>query len=125
MTDPTLIALLDALLPGHPPLPPFSQSGIDPSPLADAAHPILGAIDAAAFQASLAAEVDRVARQRPEEFRKLLGQVLAAYYQAPAVQAAVGWRSEPPQPDGHRLSAGDEQAWQLLEKVRKRGRLWR
>ena len=125
MTSPTLLALLDALLPGDPPLPPFSQAGIDPSPLADAARPILGAIDRMAFRANAAAEVQRIAQARPDEFRILLNQALAAYYQAPSVQAALGWRSEPPQPAGHRLSAGDESAWQLLDKVRQRGRLWR
>lgn len=125
MTHPALLALLDALLPGDPPLPPFSQAGIDPSQLADAARPILGAIDGMAFQANAAAEVQRVAQMRPDEFRVLLGQALAAYYQAPSVQDALGWRTEPPQPTGHRLSPGDESAWRLLDKVRQRGRLWR
>lgn len=125
MTSPTLLALLDALLPGDPPLPPFSQAGIDPSQLTHTAHSILGAIDGMVFQINAAAEVQRVAQIRPDEFRVLLNQALAAYYQAPSVQAALGWRSEPPQPAGHRLSTGDESAWQLLDKVRQRGRLWR
>ncbi|HWA50772.1 MAG TPA: hypothetical protein VG742_21070, partial [Dongiaceae bacterium] len=98
MTSPALIALLDTLLPGDAPLPPFSQAGVDPSQFAEAARPILGAIDGMAFQTNAAAEVQRIAQVLPDEFRILLSQALAGYYQAASVQAALGWRSDPPQP---------------------------
>lgn len=132
MTNVALIALLDTLLPGNEgaaPLPAFSQAGIDLDLLEASAQPVLAAMDQVAFARGSTA--DRVAllreieRSLPDAFRTFLGQALAAYYQTPRVQAALGWRSEPPQPTGHRLSAGDDAAWQLLEKVRKRGPLWR
>lgn len=132
MTDITLLALLDTLLPGDDgaaPLPAFSRAGIDPVSLEAAAQPILAAIDQAAFARGTTADrvvlLREIERHAPEAFRALLGQALAAYYQAPRVQAALGWRSEPPQPMGHRLSGNDDRALQLLEKVRKRGQLWR
>ncbi len=132
MTNAAFIVLLDTLLPGDDevaPLPAFSQAGIDAAPLEAAAQSLLAVLDQAAFIRGTAA--DRAAmllmleRSAADEFRGLVGRALAAYYQAPDVQAALGWRHAPPQPAGHRLSAGDELAWRLLEKVRKRGRLWR
>ena len=132
MTDVALIALLDTLLPGDEaatPLPAFSQAGIDPALLAASAQPVLAAMDQVAFTRGSSADrvalLQEIERSLPDAFRIFLGQALAAYYQAPRVQAALGWRSEPPQPIGHRLSPGDERAWHLLEKVRKRGQLWR
>jgi hypothetical protein len=133
MTNIALIAVLDTLLPGDDdgaaPLPAFSQAEIDPVALVVSAAPLLAAIDQPAFMR--ATVTDRIALLRkiehsnPEVFRTFLGQALAAYYQAPRVQAALGWRSAPPQPEGHQLSAGDEAAWRMLEKVRNRGQLWR
>jgi hypothetical protein len=132
MTDVVLIALLDTLLPGDHgdgPLPAFSQAGIDPVLLEAAARPVLAALDGAAFTRATATDrialLQEIERSLPDAFQALLGQALAAYYQAPRVQAALGWRSEPPQPLGHELGAGDEIAWRLLEKVRKRGQIWR
>ena len=42
-----------------------------------------------------------VERAAPDAFRALLTAVLSDYYEAPPVLAALGWRSEPPQPTGH------------------------
>jgi hypothetical protein len=132
MTDIALIALLDALLPGDaetPPLPAFSQAGIDPALFEAAAQPLLAVLDQKALVYGTAA--DRVAMLRtleqsaPEAFRSFLWLALAAYYQGPVVQAALGWRHAPPQPGGHRLSGNDDDAWQLLDKVRRRNALWR
>jgi hypothetical protein len=129
MTDAVLIALLDTLLPGDDVLPAFSRAEIDAAHLETSAAPLLEAIDQAAV-ARMTVE-DRLALLRktelsaPDAFRAFLGQALAAYYQAPRVQEALGWRNAPPQPTGHQLSAGDEIAHRLLEKVRKRGQLWR
>lgn len=128
MTNAVLLALLDTLLPGNEALPAFSRADIDPARLEAPAGPLLAAIDQEFAHATVADRIERlreIERNMPEAFRVFLGQALAAYYQAPRVQAALGWRALPPQPSGHRLSAGDEVAWRLLEKVRTRGRLWR
>ena len=93
MTDMALIALLDTLLPGDDVLPAFSCAEIDPARFEMSAAPLLAAIDPAAFARATVA--DRVALLRgvqqdaPDAFQLLLGQVLAAYYQAPRVQAIV------------------------------------
>lgn len=132
MSDTLLIAVLDTLLPGDAaaaPLPAFSQADIDCAHLATPAAPILAAIDRAAFaqgtKTDRIAELQKIERSAPEAFRTFLGLALAAYYQAPVVLAALGWRHEPPQPAGHRLGGDDAASWHLLERVRKRGRLWR
>ena len=129
MTDIALTALLDTLLPGDEVLPPFSRAEIDPARFEASATPLLAAIDQAAFVRATVTDriglLRQVEQEVPDAFRIFLAQALAAYYQAPRVQAALGWRSAPPQPTGHQLSAGDEIAWRLLEKVRKRGPLWR
>ena len=136
MTRPLLIALLDTLLPGDDggpdgvaPLPAFSQAEIDPAPFEVAAQPLIAAIDHAAFMRGTAADrattLLALEQSAPDRFRAFLGRALAAYYQAPIVQTALGWRHEPPQPAGHRLSGSDEDTWRLLDKVRRRGALWR
>lgn len=128
MTNDVLLELLDTLLPGDEALPAFSRADIDPARLAAPAGPLLAAIDQAFVRATAADRIERlreIERNVPEAFRVFLGQALAAYYQASRVQAALGWRALPPQPSGHQLSAGDDVAWRLLEKVRMRGQLWR
>lgn len=122
-----LIALLDTLLPGDDVLPPFSRAEIDLTRLDASA--LLASIDQLAFVRATSEErvalLQQAEQSAPDAFRAFLAQALAAYYQAPRVQAALGWRSAPPQPAGHEPSSGDEAAWRLLEKVRTRGRLWR
>jgi hypothetical protein len=132
MTNVALGALLDTLLPGDDdaaPLPAFSQAEIDPALLEAAARPLIAAVDQAAFIRATVADrtalMQEIERNLPDAFRVFLGQALAAYYQAPRVQKALGWRAEPPQPTGHRLSGDDEISLRLLDKVRKRGQLWR
>lgn len=134
MSAALLAAILDTLLPGDDgagaagALPPGSQAGIDLAALDSIARPVVDAIDAARFETATAAEraaiLASMERSASEAYRNFLGRVLAAYYQAPGVLAAFGWRSEPPQPRGHPLPA-EESTLQLLEKVRKRGQLWR
>ena len=48
--------------------------------------------------------------------------LLAAYYCHPAVVAAFGWRSDPPQPKGHELEPFDDA---LLAPVKARKPFWR
>lgn len=132
MTSDAFLALLDTLLPGDegdPRLPPFSQAGIDATSLVAAAQPLLARIDQDAFLKACAddgvATVRKIEQDSPDAFRALLNQVLAAYYQAPLVLTVLGWRSEPPQPSGHRLAGSDAAALALLDKVRRRGAIWR
>lgn len=55
-------------------------------------------------------------------FAALVSRVLQDYYEAEAVIIAMGWRVEPPQPDGHALPPFDDA---LLAPVKRRRRMWR
>jgi gluconate 2-dehydrogenase subunit 3-like protein len=141
MTSLFLSALVDTLLPGDqgsPPLPTGTAAGVATKlerlivgpdrALRDA---VLQAIASAArgedaFVRADAAE--RIASVRQVEagmagpFQTLVALVLRDYYEADVVLLAMGWRAEPPQPQGHVLPPFDEA---LLEPVRQRGRMWR
>jgi len=136
MNSDLLMTVLDTLLPGDDgggsgaaPLPRGSAAGLDPAPLESAARPILDGIDPVLFAratvAERAAALRRLEQAAPDAYRDFLGLALAAYYQAPAVLAAFGWRAAPPQPMGHRIAGDDGATLQLLDKVRRRGQLWR
>jgi len=130
-----LAALLDTLLPGDKmsptPLPPGSGIGVEARDLpADALHAVTAeAGGEAAFEtASPEMRADilrRVEAASPVAFQALLTAVLMRYYQSDAVVTAMGGRLEPPQPSGRSLPATDAATWARLEKVRKRGRIWR
>jgi len=70
---------------------------------------ILAAVETASFDA----------------FRALVTALLQDYYESPAVLSALGWRIEPPQPQGHSVQQADEATLRLLDKVRGRGPIWR
>jgi hypothetical protein len=133
MTRATLLAVLDTLLPGDQgdaPLPPLSKAGLDLARLERLAEPVIAALgDRDGFLTAVPA--DRVAKLRvvelnaPDAFKALLAEALAAYYEAPPVLAALGWRSAPPQPHGHEVAPNDEVTLGTLEKVKSRGPLWR
>ncbi len=133
MTRVMMLAVLDTLLPGDaadPPLPPASEAGLDVARLARLAEPVVAALaDRDAFL--MAPTADRVAQLRivevnaPDAFRALLSEALATYYEAPAVVAALGWRTAPPQPHGHDVAATDDATLRALEKVKAHGPLWR
>jgi hypothetical protein len=128
-----LLAVLDTLLPGdeaEPPLPSASEAALDLKNLERLAEPVVAALgDSDGFL--MASPADRVARLRaversaPEAFKALLAEALAAYYEAPPVLAALGWRAAPPQPHGHDVAATDEATLRTLNKVTSRGQLWR
>jgi hypothetical protein len=128
-----MMAVLDTLLPGdegEPPLPAASEAGLELATLERLAEPVVAALaDRDAFL--MAASADRVAQLRivelnvPDAFKALLVEALAAYYEAPPVVAALGWRTAPPQPHGHAVAPNDDATWHALEKVKARGQLWR
>lgn len=133
MTRGMLLAVLDTMLPGdegEPPLPAASQAGLDLAKLERLAEPVVAALGDGEDFLKIAS-ADRVARLRvaelnaPAAFKALLAEALAAYYEAAPVLAALGWRAAPPQPHGHELAPDDEVVFPLLEKVKRRGRLWR
>jgi len=68
------------------------------------------------------ASVRRVEAEMPGPFRALVAVVLQDYYEADVVLLAMGWRAEPPQPQGHVVRPFDEA---LLGPVRRRSRMWR
>jgi hypothetical protein len=133
MTRVMLLAILDTLLPGDegdPRLPSASEAALDLKALERLAEPIVAALaDSDGFL--MASAIDRVARLRvveqavPDAFKALLAEALAAYYEAPPILAALGWRAAPPQPHGHDVAPNDDATLRNLEKVKARGQLWR
>ena len=141
MTPVFLRAVVDTLLPDEagtrtdrPQLPSGSAAGVDLGKYAEALQPILQTIVMAAGGAPAfleAPEARRIEilqsahRQTPDAFARLLGALLPDYYEAPVVLSALGWRSEPPQPQGHVVPAMDDATRARLERVRLGRRLWR
>jgi hypothetical protein len=141
MTPAFVAAVADTLLPGdaggsdgHPPLPPASRAAIDLAGIAkvhgavfDAIARQAGTADAFSFAAEPAriAAVQSVERAMPEAFRALLAALLADYYESASVLAAMGWRSDPPQPSGHVMPEHGDAAVQRLDRVQARRKLWR
>ncbi len=135
-----LAAVLDTLLPGEgeasaaAALPSATGAGLDPAAYEAAHQDVLAAIAAAAgseerfLAASPSARVEvlrMVERQQAHSFRALVLAILQDYYESEAVIAALGWRTDPPQPAGHPLAQADAATWERLERVKERGRLWR
>jgi hypothetical protein len=118
-------AIVDTLLPGDGPLPAASAVGLGRrlfASFSDArseSHPLsvireiarrAGGADffTATNESDRVALVAAVEIESPEAFRKLAALVLADYCETDQVLAALGWRSEPPQPQGHLLPTADE-----------------
>ncbi|HEY3149746.1 MAG TPA: hypothetical protein VGJ75_25500 [Dongiaceae bacterium] len=133
MTRVMLLAVLDTLLPGddgEPPLPSATEAALDLKKLERLAEPVAAALgDGDEFLMTSPAE--RVAKLRivelnaPDAFKALLAEAMATYYEAAPVLAALGWRAAPPQPHGHDVAPDDPATLQALEKVKRRGPLWR
>jgi len=134
-------AVVDTLLPGDrgvPPLPTGTAAGVTAKLERLAAGRdralrdlVLQAIANAAQgenafvranDAGRIASVRRVEAEIPGPFRALVALVLQDYYESEIVLLAMGWRAEPPQPEGHLLPPFDEA---MLEPVKRRGRMWR
>jgi hypothetical protein len=138
-----LSAVLDTLFPGDdaaPPLPSATAAGVAVR-LAHALavgrdrarhESVLQAIAGAArgedaFVRADAAErvaaIRRVEAETRGSFQAFVSLVLQEYCEAANVLLAMGWRVEPPQPGGHVLPQSFDE--ELLEPVKRRGRMWR
>ena len=128
-----LRGVADMLLPGDAALPSAGAAGValDAPPaheavLLDIARRIGGAeAFIAATPAQRSDAIRACAAANAEAFRALLLPLLADYYESDAVLTALGWRSAPPQPQGHALAAMDAATRQRLVTVRRRGPIWR
>jgi hypothetical protein len=134
MTPEFLAAVIDTLVPGDDALPSGTRAGLDPATYVVSHCAVFDAIAAQSGTAEAFLHADESARNAvmrgvergaPDAFRALLTAVLADYYDAQAVLAALGWRHEPPQPAGHRVAPLDDSAMERLERVRTRSKLWR
>jgi hypothetical protein len=141
MSPMFIAAVVDTLLPGdsggsdgYPPLPPASAAGIDLTGIATSHSAVFNAVaqrtgKAEAFVSAVESEriaaMQSVERAMPEAFRVLLSALLADYYQSPPVLNAMGWRADPPQPQGHAMPEISDAAFQRLGRVQARGKLWR
>lgn len=141
MTPGFMSAVVDTLLPGDhdvPPLPTGTAAGVATKvehlvagrdrEIRDLVLPAIASTargEDAFMRADAAgriASVRQVEVEMPGPFQALVALVLRDYYEAESVLLAMGWRTEPPQPQGHLLPPFDEA---LVEPVRRRGRMWR
>jgi hypothetical protein len=134
MTPEFLAALIDTLLPGDGAMPSGTAAGLPLAAYAESHRPALDAIAAraggiesfiGADEAARAAVVRAVERATPDAFRALLTAVLSDYYESEQVLAALGWPVHPPQPTGHALATMDDATAARLDRVARRGQLWR
>ena len=135
MNSAFLDSVVDVLLPGEEEsLPGGRAAGIDLASHVTAAAPVLDLIAAAAGgelavraaePAARRAAIAAAAARSPEPFRRFLQPILADYCETPAVLAALGGSTAPPQPEGRRLAEMDVETLAALDRVRARGKLWR
>ncbi|MBI3763213.1 MAG: gluconate 2-dehydrogenase subunit 3 family protein [Chloroflexi bacterium] len=117
-----LSAVVDTLLPGDDALPTGTNAGVTAKLVEhlsstatrdrDAYLAVLHAIAekaggedvfALADEATRIAVIETVEKEMAGAFRSLTSLLLADYYEADSVLIAMGWRVEPPQPQGHSL----------------------
>ncbi len=141
MTPEFLAAVIDTLLPGERtappaamPLPSGTQADLDPTAYASSHRAVFDAIAGQAGSCELFVRADESARDAilktvervmPDAFRALLVTVLSDYYEAPPVLAALGWRTDPPQPAGHLVQNTDQTTLRLPERGTVKKKLWR
>lgn len=139
-SDGFLDAVIDTLLPGETdsaaasPLPAATGAGLAGRTYGERHMAVLTAIHTEAvsdraFVTAPAAERQRilaeVEKRAFEPFRALVQEVAADYHDQPVVLRAYGWRSEPPQPGGHRIEPADEATDGRLARVTARGQIFR
>ena len=134
MTPDFLAAVIDTLLPGDAVLPSGTAAGLPLPAYAESHRPVLEAIAAQAggpesyIRADEAARTNAVGameRAMPDPFSALLTAALSDYYESEPVLTALGWPTHPPQPAGHAPAAMDDATAAHLDRVARRGQLWR
>ena len=121
--------LADLLLPGDAQgLPPGSLVPDVMLVLSESISPIKGLagshpdFDDESRRAKLLSHFEQT---QPQEFRDLVMAVIKPYYESGPVLEAMGWRSAPPQPHGHKVAPMEETLGRELAKLVARKRIWR
>ena len=129
MTPAQLRILADLLLPGDAQgLPSGSLVPDVMLALSEQISPIKGLagshpdFDEESKRAKLLSHLEQT---QPQEFRDLVMAVIKPYYESGPVLEAIGWRSAPPQPQGHKVAPMEETLGRELAKVAARKRIWR
>jgi hypothetical protein len=134
MTDAFFRAVADTLFPGDAVCPSATAAGLDAADhvadhaaildaLAERAGGRAAFVDAeAAHRIAIVREIERA---HPAAFRALTTALAGAFYGLPAVLAAFDWPERPPQPEGFPLIDPGAAIAPLLDKVRRRGAIWR
>lgn len=140
MSDETVKAMLDCLIPGDASgWPAAGQHGLTErfmellESLSEQADSHLATVLAGLPDDFLALSADRqtaclttLESAQPEAFETVLKACYAAYYTDPHIRQILeektGYEARPPQPEGYVLPPFDES---LLEPVRARGPIWR
>ena len=129
MTPGYLRLLADVILPGDEAgLPPGSLVPDVMAVMAQSTSPIkaLAADDPDFVAANERARIlARLEATHPDDFREFVLPLIKAYYESGQVLEAMGWRSAPPQPQGHKVAPMDEALTPALIRVAERKRLWR
>ena len=129
MTPAQLRILADLLLPGDAQgLPAGSLVPDVMLVLSESISPIKGLagshpdFDDGSKRAKLLSHLEQTHTQ---EFRDLVMAVIKPYYESGPVLEAMGWRSAPPQPQGHKVVPMEETLGRELAKVAARKHIWR
>ena len=124
MTPSKLQRLADLLLPGDAQgLPTGSQIGEVMLALSETASPIKDLLGARADFTEQ--DLTLIEKSHPAEFRELAMALIKSYYESAPVLEAMGWRSAPPQPQGHVIAPMDEALAPALARIAARKRIWR
>jgi hypothetical protein len=129
MTPARLRLLADVILPGDEAgLPPGSLIPDVMAVMAQSTSPIKAlATDHPDFAAASERPriLMRLEAEHPQEIRDFVLPLVKAYYESGQVLEAMGWRSAPPQPQGHEIAPMDEALAPALARVAAFKRLWR
>lgn len=64
-------------------------------------------------------------KSHPQDFRDLVLSLIKPYYESGQVLEAMGWRSAPPQPQGHVIAPMANDLGEALAKIAQRKSMWR
>jgi len=124
MTPAKLQRLADLLLPGDAQgLPPGSQIKEVMLALSEKASPIKDLLGARTDFTEQ--DLTQLEQNHTAEFRELVMALIKPYYESAPVLEAMGWRSAPPQPQGHVVAPMDEALAPALARIAGRKRIWR